>query len=122
VTSRRGSVSILMVAVVATAAMVMLGVARAGAAAAYAAQADTAADAAALAAAEALARHEGISAAMDAARVSAAENGAVLIRCTCTFDTAEVTVVVHRATGRARAEVRRDCLLGGCHGAEARRE
>ena len=109
--SERGSVAILALAVVVVAAVVALGVARAGSAAGSAARADTAADAAALGAADALARDEGAEAARAAAAVGARENGAILRRCDCGGDHAEVTVEIEGAVGRARAEVRRSCMF-----------
>ena len=99
----RGGVTVLALALVVLAAVVALGVARAGGAAGRSARADTAADAAALAAAETLARLGGDDAALGAARTAAAANGAVLRRCDCTGDHAEVTVVLDDAVGRARA-------------------
>jgi len=109
-----GGVSILMAVVVVMAGAVMLQVARSGVAASRAARADTAADAAALAGAHALARNEGPGAAVSAARLSAAENGATFVRCLCSTDAAEVTVRVGRAVGRARAEVRQECRFRRC--------
>jgi hypothetical protein len=114
--SERGSVVILVFAVVVLAAVVALGVARAGHAAGDAARADTAADTAALAAADALARYEGSVAAGAAAQEVAASNGAVVTRCDCTGDHAEVVVEIAGAIGRARAEVHRACqyAVGTC--------
>lgn len=110
--SERGSVSVLILAIMVVAAVVMFEVARAGAGAGAAARADTAADAAAIAAAIALARTEGVPAAVNAAREASAQNGADLRECDCTGDHAEVVVVADGATGRARAEVRLACGLG----------
>ena len=111
--SERGSVTVLVVAIMVVAAMVMFGVARAGNGAGRAARADTAADAAAIAAAISLARSEGTAAALSGAGEAAAENGAELLRCDCTGDHAEVVVDVHGAIGRSRAEVRLACGLLG---------
>ncbi|MEP6624042.1 MAG: pilus assembly protein TadG-related protein [Acidimicrobiia bacterium] len=107
--TERGSIAILTIAVVVLAGMVAIGVARAGHAAGAAARADSAADAAALAAAAALARTEGSAAAVAVAATTAAANGATLRHCDCVADHAEVAVEVDGATGRARAEVRREC-------------
>ncbi len=111
--SERGSVTVLAVAVMVVAAMVMFGVVRAGNGAGRAARADTAADAAAIAAAISLARAEGTAAARSAAAGAAAQNGAQLQGCDCTGDHAEVMVDVDGATGRSRAEVRLACSLVG---------
>ncbi len=112
--SEHGGVTVLMTVAVLFAAMVLLQVARAGVAASRAAQADTAADAAALAATHALARHEGMGAAITAARVAAAENGAQFVACDCLPASAEVTVAIGSARGRARAELRIVCGFEGC--------
>jgi len=113
--SERGSVAIFGLVVVVLAGLVLVGLGRAGGAAAQSARADTAADAAALAAAEALARSEGASAARTAAAGAAAENGAALEHCDCADEHAEVVVVLGDARGRARAEVDRCATFdGGC--------
>jgi hypothetical protein len=101
----RGSISVLMVAGVALAAVLCLGVARVGAAAMLAARADTAADAAALAGADALALGRSPAAATRAAAGAASDNGARLVSCTCRDGEAEVVVVLGRAHGHARAVV-----------------
>src|SRR3954469_21418118 len=105
--NERGSVTVLMVAGVALAAVLIVGVARVGGAAARRARADNAADAAALAAADALALGKGTSAAVHDAVSTAAANGARLVRCECEGTAAEVVVVVEPGAvhGRARAEV-----------------
>ena len=102
-----------MVAGLALAVVLMLGVARLGHAASDKARAETAADAAALAAAGAIARGGDPSAAAGAA---AAENGGRLVRCDCGGRTQTVTVSVGAATVRARAEVRFECFADpdGC--------
>lgn len=102
----------MMVAFVALAAVVAIGVGRVGTAAALRAKADAAADAAALAAADALALGKPPPAARADAAAIARANGAHLVRCDCHDVTADVTVTVdpphgfgRRATGYARAEV-----------------
>ena len=113
--SERGSVAIFGLVVVVLAGLVLVGLGRAGAAAARSARADTAADAAALAAADALARGDGSDAARVAARTVATDNGGVLEQCDCVDAHAEVVVMVGDARGRARAEVDRCGALGaGC--------
>jgi secretion/DNA translocation related TadE-like protein len=102
---QRGSVTVMMVAAIALAAVMMVGVARVGGAAGRRARADNAADAAALAAADQLALGQGAHAAVGAARSTAEANGARLTSCECDGTAAEVAVVVGDATGRARAEV-----------------
>jgi hypothetical protein len=96
-----------MVAGLALAVVLMLGVARLGHAASDKARAETAADAAALAAAGAIARNVDPVAAAGAA---AADNGGRLNRCECADRTPTVTVTLGAATVRARAEVRFECL------------
>jgi secretion/DNA translocation related TadE-like protein len=105
--NERGAVAVLMVAGLALAVVLMLGVARLGHAASDKARAETAADAAALAAAGAIVRNEDAHA---AARAAATENGGRLDRCECTDRTPTVTVTLGAATVRARAEVRFECL------------
>ncbi len=114
--NEQGGVTVLALALVVLAAVVGLGVARAGGAAGRSARADTAADAAALAAADVLANLGGPVAAVDAARSVAAADGAVLRRCDCVGEHAEVSVMIGDVRGRARAEVRMDCVLDltGC--------
>jgi hypothetical protein len=96
-----------MVAGLALALVLMLGVARLGHAASDKARAETAADAAALAAAGAIVRNGD---ALAAARAAAAENGAHLDSCSCGGRMPTVTVSLGAATVRARAEVRFECL------------
>jgi hypothetical protein len=96
-----------MVAGLALALVLMLGVARVGHAASDKARAETAADAAALAAAGAIVRDGD---AFAAARAAAAENGGRLDACSCGGRTPTVTVTLGAATVRARAEVRFECF------------
>ena len=103
--SERGGVATFGLVLVVLTGLVLIGLGRAGAAAARSARADTAADAAALAAADALARREGTPAARAAAEEAAADNGGTLERCDCADAHAEVVVRVGDARGRARAEV-----------------
>jgi secretion/DNA translocation related TadE-like protein len=118
--TERGGVTILMVAVVVIGVVLSLGAGRLGGAIVGRARADTAADAAALAAADALALGQDASAAQAAARATAASNDAHLVSCVCTGNTAEVVVDVDVpglgalgavARGRAKAEVRPECVL-----------
>jgi secretion/DNA translocation related TadE-like protein len=115
-----GSVSIVMLGVLVVALVLTLGAARLGAALIGRARADTAADAAALAAADALALGRGSAAAKTSARETATSNGARLMSCTCEGTTAEVVVEVDipalaalagPARGRAKAEVRPECVV-----------
>jgi hypothetical protein len=101
-------------AAVGLACVLLVGVARTGAAVVLGARADAAADASALAAADALASGRGPAQALTAARETARLNGAALVECRCVGMDASVTVrVVGRgdldggmvATGRARAVV-----------------
>jgi secretion/DNA translocation related TadE-like protein len=101
---------VLAVAILALAVALAFGVARLGRATSDQARAETAADAAALAAAGALARGQGATAALAAAGETAASNGGRLVRCDCAGRTPRVRVTVGDATGRARAEVRYECL------------
>jgi hypothetical protein len=94
--------------------MVILELGRAGAVAVTSARADAAADAAALAAAEVLARSGTPSDARAAGDAAAAGNGAVLERCDCSDDHAEVLVTMGDVRGRARAEVDRCAPFGAC--------
>jgi hypothetical protein len=82
------------------------------------ARADSAADAAALAGADMLALSRGPGAASAAARETAADNGAELVSCSCDGRFVSVRVVVQvpvlgaEARSTARAEVRKECVLG----------
>jgi hypothetical protein len=110
--SERGGIAIFGLVLVVLAGFVLVGLGRAGAAAARSARADTAADAAALAAADAMARAEGPNVAREAAAAAALDNGGTLEHCDCVDEHAEVVVTVGDATGRARAEVDRCAALG----------
>jgi secretion/DNA translocation related TadE-like protein len=114
----RGSVTVVMLGLLALTVALCFGAARLGAAAVAQARADAAADAAALAAADSLALGDGAEAAAQAASATAAANGARLIRCECAGSMATVSVVVRApavgmpASATARAEVRQGCRLG----------
>ena len=117
----RGGITILMLVVLAFGLLLTLGVSRLGVAIIGRARADTAADAAALAAADSLALGRGSADAADAARVTAASNGAHLVSCTCAGTSAEVVVdldlgVLGSARGHAKAAVDPRCFfdLPGC--------
>lgn len=112
--------SVLMVAVIVIGLVLSLGAARLGGALVGRARADTAADAAALAAADALALGMDEAGAQSAARDTAASNNARLVSCACSGTTAEVVVEVDVpglgvlgsvARGRAKAEVRPECVV-----------
>jgi len=114
--SDRGAVTMLMLAVFVFGLLLTLGVSRVGVAIIGRARADTAADAAALAAADSLALGRGPAAALEAARETAASNGAQLVSCACAGTTADVVVdldlgVLGSARGRAKAEVDPRCAL-----------
>jgi DNA topoisomerase-1 len=118
--AERGSVTILMVAVVVVGCVLALGAARLGGAVIGRARADSAADASALAAADALALGDGAGAAQAAARATAASNDAHLVSCICAGTSAEVVVEVDVAglgalgavaRGRAKAEVQPECVI-----------
>lgn len=105
--------TIVVIGVVVLGLALATGAARLGSALVARARADAAADAAALAAADMLALGRGDDAAVAAARDTAADNGASLVRCDCAGRVADVTVTVPAngllappARGRARAEVR----------------
>jgi secretion/DNA translocation related TadE-like protein len=119
--AERGSVAVVLMAVVVLAAVLALGAARLGGALVARARADAAADAAALAAADMLALGRGERAAHAAATETAAANDARLTRCKCAGRVATVDVEVAvsglgrlggPAGGTARAEVRPECVLG----------
>jgi secretion/DNA translocation related TadE-like protein len=112
--SEPGSVSVLVIAVVVLVVVLTFGIGRLGHAASDRARADTAADAAALAAAGALAMNRGPSAAVTIARETATANAARLVRCTCAGRAAVVEVRLGATTGRARAEVRYECIAERC--------
>jgi len=117
-TGERGTATVWMLAVLGLGILLALGAARLGVAAIAGARADSAADAAALAAADMLALGRDPGAATAAARETAAANGARLVGCTCRgrYPTVHVAVAVPvlgtHARATARAEVRRECLLG----------
>lgn len=106
----------VMVGVLAVAVAVALAVGRVGVAAVASARADAAADAAALAAADMLALGRGPVVAAAAARETARDNGARLVRCTCRgrFVTVRVRVVI---AGLADAFATARAEIGGFSGA-----
>ena len=123
--TERGAVSILMLAVLVIGLVLAMGAARLGGALIGRARAESAADAAALAAADRLALGDGSAAARTAAGATASSNDARLLSCDCSGTTAEVVVEVDvpawgalfgPARGRAKAEVRPECVvdLAGC--------
>ena len=108
---QRGSITIVLMAVVVVAAVLALGAARLGGAIVARARADAAADAAALAAADMLALGRGEQTAEAAAGETAADNDAHLVSCDCAGRTATVRVEVTmeglgRIAGPARATAR----------------
>ena len=118
----RGAVTVIMLAVFVVGAFLALGVARVGVAAGARARAETAADAAALAAADMLALGRGPSVALEAARETAAANGAQLVSCDCRGSETLAEVIVDlpafvgagdSVSARAKAEIRADCVLDG---------
>ncbi len=124
-TDARGGVSIVMLGVLVVGLVLTMGAARLGGALTGRARAEAAADAVALAAADRLALGDGASAARQAATETAAANHARLVSCACSGTTAEVVVEVDvpawgelfgPARGRAKAEVRPECIveLPGC--------
>lgn len=92
--SERGSVSILVAAVVAALLVIAMGAADVVRVLATAARAQTAADAAALAAAQTMAIPEGDVTPADHARTYAARNGADLTACVCEPESFEATVTI----------------------------
>jgi secretion/DNA translocation related TadE-like protein len=118
--SERGGVSIVMLAVLVIGLVLAGGAARLGGALVGRARAESAADAAALAAADRLALGDGAAAARQAAASTAASNDARLLSCDCAGTSAAVVVevdlpvwgaLVGPARGRARAEVRPECVV-----------
>ena len=114
-----------MLAVIVVGLVLATGAARLGSALVGRARAEAAADATALAAADRLALGDGSAAARAAADGTAASNDARLLSCDCSGTTAEVVVEVDvpawgawfgPARGRAKAEVRPECVaeLPGC--------
>ena len=114
--AERGGVSIVMLAVLVFGLLLALGAARLGGALVARARAESAADAAALAAADRLALGGGAGGAHDAAARRAASNDARLVSCDCAGTSAAVVVevdvpVLGVARGRAKAEVRPECVV-----------
>ena len=116
----QGGVSIVMLAVLVVGLVLATGAARLGGALVGRARAESAADAAALAAADRLALGGGAAAARSAAAGTASSNHARLVSCECAGTSAAVVVEVDLppllsvfgpARGRARAEVRPECIL-----------
>jgi len=114
-----GSVTIVLLSVVAIAALFAVFVGRLGTAAVARARAETASDAAALAAAIELAQgHSPVEARIAALR-AAHRNGAQLVSCACSGDYAQVRVKVplgsknssSTLTSTSRAQVRGHCLF-----------
>jgi secretion/DNA translocation related TadE-like protein len=110
-----------MLAVLVFGGLLALGAGRLGGALVGRARAESAADAAALAAADRLALGGGAAAARTAAARTAASNDARLLSCDCAGARAAVVVevdipVLGVARGRAKAEVRPECVLDlpGC--------
>jgi secretion/DNA translocation related TadE-like protein len=114
-----------MLAVLVFGGLFALGAARLGGALVGRARAEAAADAAALAAADRLALGGGAAAARSAAAHTATSNSARLVSCECEGVSAAVVVEVDLpawgavfgpARGRAKAEVRPECIvdLEGC--------
>jgi secretion/DNA translocation related TadE-like protein len=121
----RGGVSIVMLAVLVAGLLLTTGAARLGGALIGRARAESAADASALAAADRLALGSGAAAARSAAARTAASNHARLVSCECAGASAAVVVEVDLppplavfgpARGRAKAEVRPECVVDadGC--------
>jgi secretion/DNA translocation related TadE-like protein len=115
-----GAVSMVMLGVLVVGLVLTMGAARLGGALIGRARADAAADAAALAAADRLALGDGAGEAHRAATETAATNDARLVSCDCSGTTAEVVVEVDipawgalfgPARGRAKAEVRPECVV-----------
>jgi len=113
-------VSILMLSALVFGLLLATGAARLGGALVGRARAESAADAAALAAADRLALGGGAAAARVAAERTAASNDARLVSCACAGASAAVVVEVHLpsplgmfgpARGRAKAEVRPECVI-----------
>jgi secretion/DNA translocation related TadE-like protein len=110
----------LMLAVFVIGVVLALGALRLGGAMIGRARAESAADAAALAAADALALGHGSDQARADAAATAASNDARLVQCVCAGHDARVIVEIDlpafgalsgTAIGRARAEVRPECVL-----------
>ena len=98
--SERGSVSILVIAVLAALFFVAMGSADVARVLVAASRAQTAADAAALAAAQTMALPAAGEVPSDLARSFAVRNGGTLERCECEPQSFEATVVVRMRVGR----------------------
>lgn len=116
----RGSVSVVMIAVLVLGLVLATAAGRLGGAMIAKGRAETAADAAALAAADTLALGRGSTAAVAAARETAGHNDAALVRCSCTGSVADVVVEVRvsalgpimgPARAHSRAEVDANCAV-----------
>jgi secretion/DNA translocation related TadE-like protein len=99
ITEERGSVSIVLVALLGIVVLLATGVADAATALHASLRAQDAADAAALAAAEEIAMPEGLTA-NDVAAEYAERNGATLVECACDAATFQAVVTVRVAVGR----------------------
>jgi secretion/DNA translocation related TadE-like protein len=115
-----GGVSVMMLVVLVIGLVLATAALGLGGAVIGRARAATAADAAALAAADALASGRGAAEAVADARESAAHNDARLVSCACAGTESRVVVEVDlpasgflggTAVGRARAEVRPECVV-----------
>ena len=118
----RGSVSVVMIAVLVVGLVLATAAGRLGGAMIAKGRAETAADAAALAAADSLALGRGSTAAVAAAHETAADNDATLVRCACAGSVADVVVEVHVSAARPHrgsgacafaAEVAASCAVCG---------
>jgi secretion/DNA translocation related TadE-like protein len=116
--SERGSAGVLLCGVVAVTAALTLGLGRVATAVLATARAQTAADAAALAAAGELAAGRSVGEAERIASLTAAGNGARLLRCDCGGPAVVVAVTVtlptagpasHMVRAAARAELHPEC-------------
>jgi secretion/DNA translocation related TadE-like protein len=116
----RGSVSVVMIAVLVLGLVLAMAAGRLGGAMIAKGRAETAADAAALAAADALALGRGSTAAVAAAHETATHNDATLVRCSCTGSVADVVVEVRvrgldpimgPARAHSRAQVDANCAV-----------
>lgn len=107
-----GSAGIVVLAALAFAGSIVLGVARFGQVAVARARADTAADAAVLAAGADLALGGSDDTACAAARDTAKDNGAAVVRCAIAEASVDVTVTItageHHARGHARVMLAAD--------------
>ncbi|MCU1456645.1 MAG: hypothetical protein JWL73_737 [Actinomycetia bacterium] len=112
-----GSATVLLAGVVALGAVLLLGLARLGGAAAVRARADTAAEVGALAAADQIALGMTAGSACAAARSTVERNGAELLACAASANGARIRVLQRShglvARGHARAEIDADCFETG---------